>query len=226
MKNQSRRKFITDSTKIVGGIIVSTTLAGWSLSAQTTETSYTKFPESSCGRNNKGGLRILIAYASNSGSTAEVATAIGEALCEEGNTVETKWIKNVKAIDNYDAVIIGSPILYENWMPEAREFVKHNQNILKNMPVSYFITCMAMSRKEEAGLQQAIEYSDKLIALVPQVKPISVGRFAGVLDYSKIPFFTSILVKVVMASHKVKEGDYRDWNAIRSWAKSIDFHLD
>ncbi len=226
MENQSRRKFITDSTKIVGGIIASTTLAGWSLSAQTTETSYTKFPESNCGRNNKGGHKILIAYASNSGSTAEVATAIGEALCEEGNTVETKWIKNVKAIDNYDAVIIGSPILYENWMPEAREFVKNNQNILKNMPVSYFITCMAMSRKEEAGLQQAIEYSDKLIALVPQVKPISVGRFAGVLDYSKIPFFTSILVKVVMASHKVKEGDYRDWNAIRSWAKSIDFHLD
>ncbi len=226
MKNQSRRKFIADSTKVIGGILVSTTLSKGVLTAQTTEVLHTKFPESNCGSNNKGDLKILIAYASNSGSTAEVATAIGEALCEEGNTVETKWIKNVKAIDNYDAVIIGSPILYENWMPEAREFVKNNQSILKNMPVSYFITCMAMSRKEEAGLQQAIEYSDKLIALVPQVKPISVGRFAGVLDYSKIPFFTSILVKVVMASHKVKEGDYRDWNAIRSWAKSIDFHLD
>lgn len=226
MENQSRRKFITDSTKIVGGIIVSTTLIGGSMSAQTTETSNSRFPESSCGNNNKGGYKILIAYASNSGSTAEVAAAIGDALCKEGNTVETKWIRNVKAIDNYDAVIIGSPILYENWMPEAREFVKNNQNTLKNMPVSYFITCMAMSRKEEAGLQQAIEYSDKLIALVPQVKPLSVGRFGGVLDYSKIPFLTSILVKVVMATHKVKEGDYRDWNAIRSWAKSIDFELD
>ena len=34
----------------------------------------------------------------------------------------------------------------------------------------------------------------------------------------------SILTKAAMARHKVKEGDYRDWNAIRSWAKSIDFH--
>jgi len=73
-------------------------------------------------------------------------------------------------------------------------------------------------------VQDAIEYSDILCDLVPQVKPVSVGRFAGVLNYSKIPFFTRTVTKIAMAIHKVKEGDYRDWNAIRSWAKSIDFH--
>ena len=81
----------------------------------------------------------MIAYASEYGTTGEVAEAIGDALCEEGYTVETKWIKNVKDINNYDAVIIGSAILYEDWMPEAREFVKNNQDILKNMPVAYLL---------------------------------------------------------------------------------------
>jgi len=182
-----------------------------------------QFPESACGSENEGGHKILVAYASKFGTTGEVAEAIGDVLCQDGNTVETKWIKNVKDINNYDAVIIGSAIQYENWMPEAREFVKNNQDILKNMPVAYFITCMPLSRKEEGAMQQAIEYSDKLCALVPQVKPVSVGRFAGVLDYSKIPFLLGIIVRGVMAIHKVKEGDYRDWNAIRLWAKSIDF---
>ena len=222
MKNQTRRKFIVDCTKITGTVIGTATLGQGLLFAQIPEDAKSQFPESNCGSNNKGGYKILIAYASDVGTTGEVAVAIGDALCEDGNTVETKWIKNVKDINNYDAVIIGSAILYEKWMPEAREFVKNNQDTLKNMPVAYFITCMALSSKEDAAMQQAIEYSDKICDLVPQVKPVSVGHFAGVLDYSKISFLKRILTKAAMARHKVKEGDYRDWNAIRSWAKSID----
>ena len=226
MKNQTRRKFIIDCAKIIGTIICTAILGQGLLFAQTPEAANIEFPESNCGSENKGDYKILIAYASESGSTAEVAEAIGNALCEEGYAVETKWIKNVKDINNYDAVIIGSAIIYENWMPEAREFVKSNQDILKDMPVAYFITCMALSSKEEAAMQQAIEYSDKLCDLVPQVKPVSVGRFAGVLDYSKISFLKRMLTKAAMAINNVEEGDYRDWDAIRSWAKSIDFHLD
>ncbi len=226
MKNQTRRKFIVDSTKITGAVIVTTGLGQGLLAATTPDAGDIKFPESGCGSNNKGGLKILIAYASECGTTGEVAEAIGDALCEDGNTVETKWIKNVKDVNNYDAVIVGSAILYENWMSEAREFVKNNQDILKNIPVAYFITCMALSRQEEGAMQQAIEYSDKLCTLVPQVKPVSTGHFAGVLDYSKISFFNRILARVAMGIHKVKEGDYRDWNAIRSWAKSIGFLSD
>lgn len=226
MKNQTRRKFIVDCTKITGTVIGTATLGQGLLFAKTPEDAKSQFPESNCGSKNKGGLKILIAYASECGTTGEVAVAIGDALCENGNTVETKWIKNVKDISNYDSVIIGSAILYEDWMPEAREFVKNNQDILKNVPVAYFITCMALSSKEDAAMQQAIEYSDKLCDLVPQVKPVSVGRFAGVLDYSKIPFLKRILARAAMAIHKVKEGDYRDWNAIRSWAKSIGFLSD
>ena len=224
MKNQTRRKFIVDSAKITGTAICTATLGRGLLFAKPPVDADIQFPESNCGSKNKEGHKILISYASECGTTGEVAVAIGDALCEDGNTVETKWIKNVKDINNYDAVIIGSAILYEDWMPEAREFVKNNQDILKNMPVAYFITCMALSSKEDAAMQQAIEYSDKLCALVPQVKPVSAGRFAGVLDYSKISFLKRILTKAAMARHKVKEGDYRDWNAIHSWAKSIDFH--
>jgi len=227
MKNQIRRKSIIDGAKIIGTVICMAILGHGHIFAQTPEAANIQFSESNCGSKNKEAHKILIAYASKSGSTGEVAEAMGEALCEKGYMVETKWIKNVKNINNYDAVIIGSPIIYENWMPEVREFVKNNQNTLKNMPVAYFITCMVMARKEEAGaVQDAIEYSDILCDLVPQVKPVSVGRFAGVLNYSKIPFFTRTVTKIAMAIHKVKEGDYRDWNAIRSWAKSIDFHLD
>jgi menaquinone-dependent protoporphyrinogen oxidase len=223
MKNQTRREFFINSSKITGAFIVTATFSQGILLGQNPETENIRFPESNCSSKNKDGRKILIAYASESGSTVEVAKAIGGTLCEEGNTVDTKWIKTVKDLSNYDVVVIGSPIIYENWMPEVRKFVKDNQDILKHMPVAYFITCMALSSKKEGALQQAIEYSDKLCNLYPQVKPVSVGRFAGVLDYSKISFVKRMLAKAAMSIHNVKEGDYRDWNAIRSWAKSISF---
>jgi menaquinone-dependent protoporphyrinogen oxidase len=178
------------------------------------------------GSNNKGGQRILVAYASESGTTAEVAEAVGEVLCQEGNMVETKWVKNVSDLNNYDAVIIGSAIQYDRWMPEATEFVTANQNILSKLPVAYFFTCLALSiRSENAKKKKAMVYSDKLYALIPQVKPVDVGRFAGVLDYSKLSFFFRLIFKAILPILGVQEGDYRDWEAIRLWTKSMHIKL-
>ena len=63
------------------------------------------------------------------------------------------------------------------------------------------------------------------VTLVPQVKPVNVGRFAGVLDYSKMSFFFRLIAKGVLAIIGVPGGDYRSWDVIRSWAKGIHFKL-
>ncbi len=179
------------------------------------------------GSKNKGGHKILVAYASESGTTAEVAEAIGEVLCQEGNTVETKWVKNVNDLNNYDAVIIGSAIQYDRWMPEATEFVMAHQNVLNKLPVAYFFTCLALSiQNEKAAKKKAMAYSDKLYALVPQVRPVDVGRFAGVLDYNKLSFFFRLIFKGISSILGVQEGDHRDWEAIRAWAKETQLKLN
>ena len=178
------------------------------------------------GSNNKGGQKILVAYASESGTTAEVAEAIGKVLCQEGNTVDTKRVKNVNDLNGYDAVIIGSSIQYDRWMPEAAELVKANQKILQQLPVAYFFTCLVLHKLNTKGDLKAKKYSDKLQALVPQVKPVSIGGFVGVLDYSKMGFFSRLLMKVILFNKGVKEGDYRDWDAIRAWAKDTQLKLN
>ncbi len=226
MKDQTRRKFIIDSTKITGAVIGTATLGKEFLLPQTIEAANVQFPESNCGSKNKGGHKILIAYASEFGTTGEVAEAIGEVLCQEGNTVETKWVNNVKDLNNYDAVIIGSAIQYDKWMSEATEFVTANQNILAKLPVAYFFTCLVLSQQAEKAEKQAMTYADKLYSLVPQVKPLSVGRFAGVLNYSKMSFFSRLIFKVILSILGVQEGDYRDWDAIRAWAKGVHFKLN
>ena len=168
----------------------------------------------------------MIAYASKFGTTGEVAVAIGDVLCEKGNTVETKWVKNVKDLNSYDAVIIGSPIHMGHWMSEAEEFVKANQKILQQLTVAYFFTCMFLHKLNPKGDLEAKEHSDKLQALVPQVKPVSIGGFAGVLDYSNMGFFHRLVLKAILYKKGVKEGDYRDWDAIHAWAKDTQLKIN
>ena len=174
------------------------------------------FAGSSC--NGQNGYKILVAYASGFGTTREVAETIGKVFCDAGVEVDIKWIENIDDIKKYDAVVIGSPIQYDQWMPEARQFVITHQNILSQLPVAFFFTCLALSNQNEKTVQQGSQYAAKLYSLSPLVKPLSVGRFAGVLDYARLPIFVRLLFKFFFLFIGVKEGDYRDWEKIKSWS--------
>ena len=96
MKERTRREFIIDSAKMTGAAIGAVTLGREFLVPQVSEAANVKFPESNCGVKNENGHKVLVAYASQCGSTGEVAEAVGEVLCQGGATVETKWVKTVE----------------------------------------------------------------------------------------------------------------------------------
>jgi menaquinone-dependent protoporphyrinogen IX oxidase len=54
-----------------------------------------------------------------------------------------------------------------------------------------------------------------ILNAVPEIKTIGIGTFAGALDYNKLSWPT----KMIMKSKGAQEGDFRDWNAIRAWAR-------
>ncbi len=225
MKDKTRDNSIIDITKKTDGIIPSATVGENLLFPLAGETESIQFPDSSCG--NQGDHKILIAYASEFGTTREVADVIGKILCQGGGaTVEIKWVKNVKDLKNYEAVIIGSAIQYDKWMPDAIKFVMTYQNILSKLPVAFFFTCLTLSKQTEKARHTAMAYSDKLYSLLPQVKPISVGGFAGVLDYGKMSLGFRLIAKGIYAIFGVLEGDYRDWDAIHFWAKNVHSKLN
>lgn len=190
---------------------------------QTNKAARFQYSDSSCGI--QGGHKILVAYASEFGTTREVAEVIGQVLCQAGATVEIKWVNNVKDLNAYAAVIIGSAIQYDKWMPEARKFVSSNQNRLSKLPVAFFFTCLTLSIQTAKTERQALAYADKLHALLPQTNLLSVGRFAGVLDYSKLPFLFRLISRIIFSIIGVQEGDYRDWATIRSWAEDVHSEL-
>ncbi|WP_428548367.1 hypothetical protein [Profundibacter sp.] len=81
-----------------------------------------------------------------------------------------------------------------------------------------FLTCLTLSHKSPKALQQAARYADSIAATLPNIRAADIGRFAGVLDYGKMPRRTRLLARLIFAFLRVPEGDYRDWRAIRVWA--------
>jgi menaquinone-dependent protoporphyrinogen oxidase len=159
--------------------------------------------------------KILVAYATKAGSTAEVADFIGKTLAEKGADVDVKPIKNISDITGYNAIIIGSPARAGKILSDATEFVERNKASLTNIPVAYFVTCTTLIKDTDDNRKIANEYLDSISGTI---SPVGKGLFAGKMDYSKIGFASTLILKYIFST---PEGDYRDWDAIKKWADDL-----
>jgi len=167
--------------------------------------------------------RILVAFDSKLGSTAEVAKFISSVLTEQGSETYVKPLSEVDELDTYDSVIVGSAIRYDRWLPSATTFVRENAIALSKVPVSFFFTCLTLAKPTPAAVLKAEGYADKLRSITLEVEPMTVGGFAGVLHFARAPWPARLALRMLSIATGVKEGDYRDWEAVRSWTLS---HLE
>lgn len=221
MKEISRRGFMIHSARITGTVMGAMTLGAGIPMASLGEAAEIQFPQSSCGKHKIKAPKFLVAYASRCGSTGGVAEAIGQSLCHNGAIVDVRLINGVTDLTSYEGVVVGSAIRSDCWLSEAAEFVEKNRQALSRIPVAYFLTCLAMSQASEENQGEARTYMKSVITAVPEVKPVDIGLFAGVLDYGKLPFHIRMVMKFKMSSKGISEGDYRDWVAIRSWSEGL-----
>ena len=226
MKKVTRREFIVDSTMMTAGAIGAITLGSGVLLPEKAQAAKEKFLETSCGIGKDKGRKTLVAYASDCGSTGEVAEAIGQVLCDSGMAVDVRLVESVKDLSSYQTAVIGSAVHADNWLPEAVKFVETNRKVLSQMPVAYFLTCLTLYKSNEQTRSKARSFLDPVLDMFPQVKPVDMGLFAGVLDYSKLSFVVRMVMKAKMKKKGVPEGDHRNWDAIRFWAKGLNSKLE
>lgn len=168
---------------------------------------------------------ILVTYASRTGATQGVAEAIGKTLAESGAIVDVKPMSAVTDLSPYSAVVAGSAIQASAWLPEAVDFISANRQTLSQKPFATFLVCMTLAMPNGEKYRPFV--TDFINPVRSMVKPVSEAQFAGVLDLKKIPsladrikFDISVLLGVW------KKGDHRDWNAINSWAASLNSRLN
>lgn len=192
--------------------------------------------------------KILVAYATNSGSTAEVAQAVGEELSKNGSQVEVQQIKDVISLSGYDAVVVGAPMIM-GWHLSAVNFVKKNAQALSKMRTAYFMTAASLTQTEHGnygeisismdprlakppknpGLLSFKErystvdnYVPSALKAAPGVKPVSVALFGGRLDLFRLKWWQKLFVLIVI---QAQPGEFRNWSFIREWAASLNDFL-
>ena len=165
-------------------------------------------------------LSVLVSAASMHGATAEIAQAIGQALSGHGLTVTVTPPGEVRGIDDYDAVIIGSAVYMGHWLDPAKELVNRFGDALASRPVWLFSS--GPVGKPSSKLAQSMDQDPvDLPAMLEATHARDHRRFAGKLDRRvlSLPQRASLLV------FRGLNGDFRDWGRIRQWADSIAAQL-
>lgn len=210
----SRREFITAST-VLGAAAAVGGLTGCAASAEPDSTPVPT-PSMSYGGGSAVSKRVLVGYATGTGSTVGVAERIGETLGEHGFDVDVKPMKDRPSLDDYAVVILGSAVNGGRWLPEAEAFVTANGDALGRVPVSLFCVHAMNTGPEPKKVARKHKYLEKEREVVT---PVAEGYFAGIgLTGDNSNWFTRAMFRAFGGD---VQGDGRDWNAIRAWAEQV-----
>lgn len=162
--------------------------------------------------------RILVAYASKYGSTAEVAQAIGDVLAKKGAEVDIVPARRVKNILPYRLVVLGTAIRMSDPMKEALLFAEKFRADLKKVPTALFSVGLQMKEDTPENREKTMEFLKPLRELL--FESFSLGLFGGLVEHRRFGIFLRFFAKREKTGI-LAEGDWRDWDAIRRWAENL-----
>ncbi|MGC1421937.1 MAG: flavodoxin domain-containing protein [Terracidiphilus sp.] len=169
---------------------------------------------------------ILIAYVTRSGSTEEVAEAIGMTIHEAGVAVDVKPMVDVDSIADDTAVILGTALYVGHFPKEFHRFVQRFRRELGNIHPWIFV--LGPTENEPKNFAAAEEQAKKELAKYPWLHAANVRVLGGKFDphHLNLPFPFSLVMKFPgNPMRKLPASDIRDWDWIRRWAAAIADHV-
>jgi len=158
--------------------------------------------------------KVLVAYASKRGSTAEIAQTIAESLRESGHEADCVEAGTVAGLDAYDAVVLGSAVYMRRWRSHARHFLRKHRRELEGMPWWAF---SSGPTGDPARDNAAWAEPGRTMRKVEQL-----GAREHVVFGGSVPREPHGRIEQSMVTNTPEEWrDRRDWDEIRAWARGI-----
>lgn len=159
---------------------------------------------------------LLVAYATKYGATREIAEKIGQQLRNGGWQADVMPVKGLPGLDHYTAVILGSSVYIGKWQKEAAEFLQSNEEHLAQLPVWLF-SSGPTGEGDPVKLLDGWRLPVNMQPVVSRIRPRDIVVFHGNINPQKLNFIEKQAVK----SLKKPFGDFRDWEAIKTWTAKI-----
>lgn len=153
--------------------------------------------------------KILVTYATRTGSSEEVAQSLAEVFRGHSLPVDLCRVADVHAIEQHTAVVICVALYAGRLHKDVRRFLLEHRTALAKVPVALFVLGPVHSEEKEwsAARQQLEKELKSFPWLSPVVRQIVGGRF----DPARMGF----AFKLLPALRKMPVSDVRDWKAIR-----------
>ncbi len=159
--------------------------------------------------------RVLVAYATRSGSTAELASTMAEVLRDRGARVDVYPARELDGLEPYEAVVLVAALYIGRLHRDARRFLKRHRRRLETLPVALLVPG-PVDRKDE-DFASARSQLEKGLARWPWLSPVATHVVGGVIDPHRLGFPYAL----IPALRKMPVKDARDPQAIRACAEDI-----
>lgn len=166
---------------------------------------------------------MLVVYGTTEGQTEAVATRLVDALSERGHDAAAVRAGSVDAaVDEYDAVVVGSSIHYGKQHSDVVEFVEANREALSARPTAFFQVSLSSAVDDEARRANAARYVDEFVE-ASDWNPERIGLFGGALRYSKYGFLKRLMLKRIAKdatgdTDTDRDYEYTDWAEVDAFA--------
>ena len=162
-------------------------------------------------------MRVLVIHASQFGATKGIAERIAEVLARRGLRAEAYPVTELSNLSGANAVVLGSAVHAGHWLDDATRFVYRHQDELWQVPVWLFSSGPLGDRAVAAPQADPKEVGAFRVLVEPRGHVV----FAGAYDRETADFSHSGLIERAVVSRMMPEGDWRDWDAIDTWAEGI-----
>lgn len=162
--------------------------------------------------------RIAVLYATEQGSTRDIAEFIAADLGERGAEVELHDIEHAPDPSRFDTVIIGSAIHDMDFLPVADAYIRHHRDALTATDVRLFGVGLGPALRGPLGRRLGRMVPPKIAALGETASARDYHVFAGHYERVGASWKARVLYRLMGGG---RYGDLRDWAAIRAWSATI-----
>lgn len=167
-------------------------------------------------------MRVLVAYASALGSTREIAQHIADHMTVALGPVECRSVAEIESVSGYDAVVVGSAIHNQAWLPPALLFVSQHGDELADGPLWAFSVGMSDALPKPFRKRGALLQQQRLERSQFRDIPLRGHKvFSGVYEAGQMPAPLRLLFRLTGG----RFGDLRDWAAVDGWTDEITAQL-
>lgn len=164
---------------------------------------------------------VLVAYASEKGSSGEIAEVMGKTLQSTGFAVTVAPVQEITNLEPYDAIVLGSPIYKGLVLPQMIGFLHKRSKQFAQKPIFFWITCIRILEPdgEEHALLHYLPHDQ-----LNRMNLIETRVFAGKLQFSKEDLDERWALMLHYDGHKHTSElntDFRDWPTIKKWVEHI-----